>query len=84
MKNSILRLSFYPSSWKVAKVLDIHKKGKDPTDPKNYRPISLLSSLSKIKIVVILKRLNDYLILHGILISEQFIPLSHTSALQSN
>lgn len=70
--NSILRLSFYPNSWRVAKVLAIHKSGKDPTDPKSFRPISLLSSLSKLVEAVILKRLNDHLTLHEILIPEQY------------
>ncbi|GBO08367.1 hypothetical protein AVEN_139968-1 [Araneus ventricosus] len=35
--------------------------GKDPTDTTNYRPISLLPSLSKIAEHLILKRLNNYL-----------------------
>ncbi|XP_055938241.1 uncharacterized protein LOC129968409 [Argiope bruennichi] len=33
--------------WKTATVVPIHKPGKDPTDPTNYRPISLLPSIKR-------------------------------------
>lgn len=34
---------------KSAKVIQIPKSGKDPTKPENYRPISLLSNIGKLK-----------------------------------
>ena len=37
----------FPSRWKTAKVTPIFKRG-DPTDVSNYRPISVLPTLSKI------------------------------------
>ena len=37
-----------PTRWKVASVIPILKPGKDPTSPSSYRPISLLSNVSKI------------------------------------
>ena len=37
----------FPSVWKTAKIIPIYKKG-DPTKLTNYRPISILSTLSKI------------------------------------
>ena len=47
----ILNLSItsktFPDSWKTAKVIPLHKKD-DITDPKNYRPVSLLSTMSKV------------------------------------
>jgi len=46
--NSVLQLRHFPASWKRAKVILFLKPGKDPTDPKSYRPISLLPVISKI------------------------------------
>ena len=37
----------FPSDWKIAKIVPIHKK-EDVTLPANYRPVSLLSSISKV------------------------------------
>lgn len=41
------RWSSTPVAWRVAQVLPIYKKG-EPTDPGNYRPISLTSVLRKV------------------------------------
>ncbi|KAL4142887.1 hypothetical protein QTP88_005280 [Uroleucon formosanum] len=46
--NALLKLSYFPTNWKLATIIMIKKPGKDNTDPNNYRPISLLSSVSKI------------------------------------
>lgn len=46
--NNIINNSYYPKNWKIAKVIPILKKDKDPTIPSSYRPISLLSNLSKL------------------------------------
>ncbi|XP_017795868.1 PREDICTED: RNA-directed DNA polymerase from mobile element jockey-like, partial [Habropoda laboriosa] len=40
--------SYFPDPWKTAKVAPYPKPRKNPTYPQNYRPISLLSILSKI------------------------------------
>ena len=37
----------FPVDWKTAKVIPLHKK-KDVSHPENYRPVSLLSSVSKV------------------------------------
>ncbi|GBM77140.1 putative RNA-directed DNA polymerase from transposon BS [Araneus ventricosus] len=39
-------------------IIPIHKPGKDPHNTTNYRPISLLSSLSKVVEKIILNRLE--------------------------
>ena len=45
--NNSIRSETFPTMWKLAKVIPIHKKGA--TDNKgNYRPISVLSAISKI------------------------------------
>lgn len=46
--NNMINNAFYPKSWKMAKVVILPKKDKDPTDPKNLRAISLLPNISKI------------------------------------
>lgn len=57
--NAIITLQHWPTLWKKAQVVPIKKVGKDPTDFKSYRPISLLSALSKTAERLILKRLNQ-------------------------
>jgi potassium voltage-gated channel Eag-related subfamily H protein 8 len=54
--NKSLKTDDVPRSMKIAKVIPIHKS-KDKTDLGNYRPISLLSSLSKILEKIVLERL---------------------------
>ena len=39
--------STFPKSFKISKVIPVHKKD-EPFDKNNYRPISILSNLSKI------------------------------------
>ncbi|GBO01041.1 putative RNA-directed DNA polymerase from transposon X-element, partial [Araneus ventricosus] len=58
LTNAILRLQYFPNSWKNSIIIPIHKTGKDPFNPTNYRPISLLSSLSKVVEKIILNRLK--------------------------
>ncbi|GFU84096.1 probable RNA-directed DNA polymerase from transposon BS [Trichonephila clavipes] len=59
--NKILLLHHFPKSWKVAIVFPIHKAGKDKNYPDSYRPISLLSTLSKIAEHVILNRIQNHI-----------------------
>ncbi|KAL4125873.1 hypothetical protein QTP88_010110 [Uroleucon formosanum] len=59
--NSLLRLGHFPENWKKAIIILIKKPGKDKSDPDSYRPISLLTSLSKIFEKVILSILQNYL-----------------------
>lgn len=68
---SCLRLSYFPDIWKIANIIAIKKPGKNPKDPKSYRPISLLSSLSKILEKVILKRLRKHTTDFNIIPPEQ-------------
>jgi len=45
--NNILDTSCIPKSWKLARIVPIHKKGSK-TDVNNFRPISNISSMSKL------------------------------------
>ena len=55
-----VHVGIFPDKLKYAKVIPIHKK-ESPTDPSNYRPISLLSVFSKIFEKLINRRLYDFL-----------------------
>lgn len=57
--NNILASGHYPIPWKEAHVVLFPKPGKDKTNPSNYRPISLLSCLSKLAERVIHRRLTE-------------------------
>jgi len=45
--NAVIRCSYWPTNFKSAKIILVLKPGKDPTDVTSYRPISLLSTISK-------------------------------------
>lgn len=55
--NNAINHSCFPGLWKNSKVLPVLKKGKCPTDPSSYRPISLTPSISKVFESVINNRL---------------------------
>lgn len=56
--NAILRLGYWPKCLKTAQIIMIGKPGKEPTDVSSYRPISLLSVISKLLERLVLRRLN--------------------------
>jgi hypothetical protein len=70
--NSCLKLCYFPKKWTHATVIPISKPGRDQLDLSNYRPITLVSSKSKILERVILKRLNTFIYGHNVLPSHQF------------
>jgi hypothetical protein len=65
--NRSLKTSIFPDCLKHA----VFKKG-DKNNVKNYRPISLLTSFSKIFEKVIYARLYNHLVKYSILAKEQF------------
>ena len=58
--NLSLRDGCFPTQWKVAKVVPLLKKD-DETQPKNYRPVSLLPITSKILERAVYQQLVKYL-----------------------
>ena len=44
--NKSMQLAIFPDKLTIAKIISLHKEGK-PDEVNNYRPISILSSLSK-------------------------------------
>lgn len=59
--NLIYLKGFFPKAWRDAIIIPILKAGNDPKDPNSYRPISLISCLSRLLEKIINKRLIWYL-----------------------
>ena len=69
--NQSLSTGIFPSKLKIAKVIPLHKKNeKDLLD--NYRPISLLPSISKVFERIVYNQLYSYLTTIGILFKSQY------------
>lgn len=69
--NLSLQNGIFPKCFKNAIVIPVHKSG-DKKIPSNYRPISLLSALSKVLEKLVNKRLMRYLETEGLLASNQY------------
>ena len=61
----------HPSDWKTANVVPVHKR-KSRTDMKNYRPVSLLSVMSKVMEKVIKTSIMNYMEKGNLLSAHQF------------
>ena len=69
--NSSFRLGTFPDRWKIARITPIYKSGaKDDTN--NYRPISILSVLSKLYEKIAHDQLIDFLQSNKKLTKNQF------------
>ncbi len=69
--NKSLNSGIFPDELKVARVSPIFKSG-DRTDPGNYRPISVLPTVSKIFERVVHSQLSNYLDMYQLLSNGQF------------
>lgn len=70
--NATLRLGYFPEAWKIAIILPFCKPSKNPNNPENYRPISLLPALGKLFEKLILKRLQNFITENNIIPPSQF------------
>lgn len=70
--NALIRLQHFPTPWKQAIVIPVPKPAKDPRLPGSYRPISLLSTMSKIAERIILNAIQVHVEDFQILPREQF------------
>jgi hypothetical protein len=68
--NVSLRQGTFPNLLKYSELIPVHKKG-DKTDFRNYRPISILCSISKIFEKVVALRLSEHLETNNLLTSNQ-------------
>ena len=59
--NHSLEVKTYPASWKIARVKPLFKgEGCDRHDPKSYRPVALLSGMSRIMEAILARQLDNY------------------------
>ena len=69
--NQSLRSGTFPDKLKIGKIIPIYKKD-DPQKIENYRPISILPSLSKIFEKVVFEQLYTYFSTHNLLYTGQY------------
>ena len=81
--NTSMSESVFPEKMKVAKILPLHKKGnREMLD--NYRPISLLPTLSKLLEKAVAKQINSALDLYRVIPDNQFGFKKATSTIHAN
>ena len=69
--NASLSMGQFPRAFKLAKVIPLYKKD-DKQNISNYRPISILSSFSKVIEKIVHKRLYSFMIKHDLLYHSQY------------
>ena len=63
--NLSLETKFYPERWKVVRVKPLFKgEGNTRQAPKSYRPVALLSAMSRIMEALLAKQLDQYQEVH--------------------
>lgn len=70
--NAMLRIEYFPNSWKNSEIKMVPKPGKDPTQITSYRPISLLSILSKLFEKSLMHYLNPVIASQNLIPHHQF------------
>ena len=80
--NNCIEKQFFPNSLKIAKVIPLYKKG-NANDPGNYRPINLLSSLSKVFEKLLYKRMVSFFNKKGLFTTKQYGFRSRKSCAQA-
>ncbi|KAG8239255.1 hypothetical protein J437_LFUL010645 [Ladona fulva] len=69
--NACLLSSYFPQNLKLGLVILFLKPQKDPTQPQNHRPISLLSTVSKLFELSLLRCIKNHIQTNNIIIPEQ-------------
>jgi hypothetical protein len=70
--NVIFDNGIMPSSWLIGMIKPIYKNKGDTFDPKNYRPITIVSCLGKLFTAILNERLTEF--------SESFSVLSENQS----
>lgn len=76
--NSFMSVRKIPQAWKTSIIIPIFKKDL-PSNPKNYRPVSLTSVFCKLMERVVVKQLLSYLSQHNLITKSQHGFLSRLS-----
>ena len=69
--NQMLTTGIFPQSFKISKIIPLYKKG-DHSLLTNYRPISLLPTISKVFEKIIYDQMYEYLTKNNLLAEEPF------------
>ena len=69
--NKSLSLGIYPKDFKKANVKPIFKNKGSPSDPMCYRPISLLSAISKVFEKIVYRNIYEHITKHSLLSEKQ-------------
>ena len=69
--NNLFEIGYFPDQWKIAHVTPIFKRSGSKDSKLNYRPISILSTLSKVSESIIHERLLSHCIYHNIISDRQ-------------
>ena len=70
--NSCLKESCFPSCWKVSSVVPVFKNVGERSSAKNYRPVGLLSVVSKVFKKLVNNRIVDHLEICGLFSDFQY------------
>lgn len=77
--NHCINRGYFPDYWKLATIMPILKNKKDSKLISSYRPISMLSNISKLLERAIKRKIDDHLDTHAILQNNQFGFTKHSS-----
>ena len=69
--NCSFQSGVFPDTYNISKIIPIYKSG-DKCNAANYRPISLLTSFSKILEKMMYQRLSNFIFKHNILYDKQY------------
>ena len=70
--NKCLKESCFPDCWKVCSVVPVFKNAGERSIAKNYRPVSLLSVVSKVFVKLVNNRIVDHLEKYGLFSDFQY------------
>ena len=70
--NNAIRRESFPESWKLGKICALYKKKGSKDDISNYRPITLLCSLSKIFEKILHSQILNYFDLYNLFEPRQY------------
>ena len=69
--NNLFSIGYFPEIWKIAHVTPIYKRSGPKTDKANFRPISLLPTLSKVCEAIMHQRLLSHCIDFNLITEHQ-------------